>query len=208
MSPDQRLAMIRGMVERLAEQLERNPGDRAGWARLAHAYDVLGEPDKAQAARTREAAAGPGTATTSAATADSPSADSQTDPSGVVPIDPQGWIERARSLEGLGRNADALAALKEGSARFPGNLGLLEATMSVLAQGNTDDKLTPEFVDLATQIHAIDGKEPDALWYLGLAAARSGDHYRAAAYWTTLLNGLPPGDNQRALVQHRLDSLR
>ncbi|HEY3908886.1 MAG TPA: c-type cytochrome biogenesis protein CcmI [Stellaceae bacterium] len=58
MSPEQRQAMIRGMVERLAERLERNPGDKAGWARLAHAYDVLGEPDKAQAARAREAAAG------------------------------------------------------------------------------------------------------------------------------------------------------
>ncbi len=29
-----------------------------GWARLAHAYDVLGEPDKAKAARARAAAAG------------------------------------------------------------------------------------------------------------------------------------------------------
>ena len=55
LSPQQRQAMIRGMVERLAQRLERHPDDKAGWARLAHAYDVLGLPDKAQAARAREA---------------------------------------------------------------------------------------------------------------------------------------------------------
>ncbi|MGH7047115.1 MAG: c-type cytochrome biogenesis protein CcmI [Stellaceae bacterium] len=69
LSPEQRQAMIRGMVEGLAQKLERNPGDEAGWARLAHAYDVLGEPDKAAAARAREATADPGTAGAPAAAA-------------------------------------------------------------------------------------------------------------------------------------------
>ncbi len=58
MTPEQRQAMIRGMVERLAQRLEQHPDDKAGWERLAHAYDVLGEPDKAQAARARATAAG------------------------------------------------------------------------------------------------------------------------------------------------------
>lgn len=58
MTPEQRQTMIRGMVDRLAARLEREPGDAAGWARLAHAYDVLGEPDKAKAARARAAATG------------------------------------------------------------------------------------------------------------------------------------------------------
>lgn len=58
MTPEQRQTMIRGMVDRLAARLEHEPGDAAGWARLAHAYDVLGEPDKAKAARARAAAAG------------------------------------------------------------------------------------------------------------------------------------------------------
>lgn len=30
--------------------MEKNPGDAEGWKRLAHAYNVLGEKDKAQAA--------------------------------------------------------------------------------------------------------------------------------------------------------------
>jgi cytochrome c-type biogenesis protein CcmH len=60
MSADDRQAMIRSMVERLAARLEQNPGDREGWARLAHAYDVLGETEKAQAARARAEAAAAG----------------------------------------------------------------------------------------------------------------------------------------------------
>jgi cytochrome c-type biogenesis protein CcmH len=60
MSPEDRQAMIRGMVERLAARLAQNPDDREGWARLAHAYDVLGETEKAQAARARAEAAAAG----------------------------------------------------------------------------------------------------------------------------------------------------
>ena len=59
MSPDERQAMIRGMVERLAARLDQNPNDKEGWTRLAHAYDVLGEPDKAAAARARAGTAPP-----------------------------------------------------------------------------------------------------------------------------------------------------
>jgi cytochrome c-type biogenesis protein CcmH len=55
MSPDERQAMIRSMVDRLAARLEQNPNDKDGWTRLAHAYDVLGETEKAEAARTRAA---------------------------------------------------------------------------------------------------------------------------------------------------------
>jgi len=66
MSLEERQAMIRGMVERLAARLEQQPNDKEGWARLAHAYDVLGDSDKAQAARAR-AAALVGTATSPSA---------------------------------------------------------------------------------------------------------------------------------------------
>jgi cytochrome c-type biogenesis protein CcmH len=59
MSPAARLAMIRGMVARLAARLQQHPDDSEGWVRLAHAYDVLGETDKAALARSRAAAARP-----------------------------------------------------------------------------------------------------------------------------------------------------
>ncbi len=201
MTPEQRRAMIRGMVDRLAQRLERHPDDKAGWERLAHAYDVLGEPDQAQAARARAEANG------NVATAAAPAA--PTAPSAqAAPSDAQGWIDRARALEGQGRTADALAALQQGNAALPGNLSLLEAYMDALAGSLKDDKPTPELVAVATQVNALDAKRPNALWYLGLAAAQNGDHFRAATYWTRLLSELLPGDAERALVQRRLDTLR
>ena len=47
MSPDERMEMIRGMVESLAARLEENPDAAQGWRRLARSYAVLGEPEKA-----------------------------------------------------------------------------------------------------------------------------------------------------------------
>ena len=50
MSPEQRTAMIRGMVARLSERLHREGSDIEGWLRLVRSYMVLGERDKARTA--------------------------------------------------------------------------------------------------------------------------------------------------------------
>jgi cytochrome c-type biogenesis protein CcmH len=50
MSAGDRTAMIKGMVQRLADKLKDNPDDLAGWQRLARAYGVLGETEKAKQA--------------------------------------------------------------------------------------------------------------------------------------------------------------
>jgi cytochrome c-type biogenesis protein CcmH len=47
---DNRDTMIRAMVQRLADRMAKTPGDADGWRRLAHAYNVLGEHDKAREA--------------------------------------------------------------------------------------------------------------------------------------------------------------
>jgi cytochrome c-type biogenesis protein CcmH len=50
MTPEQRQAFIRSMVDQLATRLQAEPADPDGWLRLARAYVVLGEADKARAA--------------------------------------------------------------------------------------------------------------------------------------------------------------
>lgn len=57
MSPAERDAMIRGMVEGLAARLKDQPGDADGWRRLARAYEVLGETEKANDALAQAEAA-------------------------------------------------------------------------------------------------------------------------------------------------------
>ena len=60
LTPDQRLAMINGMVGQLATRLESDPSDADGWARLVRSYMVLGRSDDAKAAlaKARTALAG------------------------------------------------------------------------------------------------------------------------------------------------------
>jgi cytochrome c-type biogenesis protein CcmH len=55
--PDQRAAMIEGMVSSLAARLETNSGDAQGWAQLVRSYAVLGRPDDARAALNKAKAA-------------------------------------------------------------------------------------------------------------------------------------------------------
>lgn len=43
-------AFIQSMVDRLAARLQAQPDDPAGWARLIHAYQVLGQEDRRRAA--------------------------------------------------------------------------------------------------------------------------------------------------------------
>jgi cytochrome c-type biogenesis protein CcmH len=50
LNPEQRMAMIRGMVDRLAVKLHDDGSDLEGWLRLVRSYMVLGERDKAIAA--------------------------------------------------------------------------------------------------------------------------------------------------------------
>ncbi|MDA4848128.1 c-type cytochrome biogenesis protein CcmI [Hoeflea poritis] len=47
MSPEDRMAMIGGMVDGLDARLRDNPDDLDGWLRLVRSYMVLGEPEKA-----------------------------------------------------------------------------------------------------------------------------------------------------------------
>ena len=53
--------------------------------------------------------------------------------------------------------------------------------MNALAGGGKTGSRARNWSIVASQINALDAKQPDALWYLGLAAAQGGDRYRAAS---------------------------
>ncbi|MEX2455468.1 MAG: c-type cytochrome biogenesis protein CcmI [Rhodospirillaceae bacterium] len=71
MSAEDRSAMIRSMVDRLAARLEENPDDPEGWMRLGRARSVLGESDAAKQAHAQAAALRPADTAVLAAWADS-----------------------------------------------------------------------------------------------------------------------------------------
>lgn len=63
MSPEDRMAMIEGMVAQLDARMRDNPADAQGWRRLVQSYQVLGRTDEARTALARGIEGlGPGTA--------------------------------------------------------------------------------------------------------------------------------------------------
>jgi cytochrome c-type biogenesis protein CcmH len=55
---------------------------------------------------------------------------------------------------------------------------------------------------------ALQPDNPQALWFLGLDAARTANTGEASQLWGKLLTQLQPGTPEHAEVQSRLDSLR
>ena len=55
-APEQKTAMIRGMVAKLEAKLAAHPDDVAGWEMLARSYHVLGDEQKSEAAAKKAAA--------------------------------------------------------------------------------------------------------------------------------------------------------
>lgn len=147
--PEQRAAMIRGMVNRLATRMEQDQGNADGWMQLGRAWLMLGERDKSAAAYARAAALKPG--------------------------DPEAPLQELAAL---------LDATPMGAA-LPPRVPALVAIVTPLAQGR-----------------------PEALWYLGLAAARLGNRDLALDHWDRLLPMLPAESEERGLVETAIKAIR
>jgi cytochrome c-type biogenesis protein CcmH len=149
MTPEQRAAMINGMVERLAAQLKTAPDNRDGWLRLARAYGVLGKRDQA--------------------------ADAYDHAARLDPKDVQIPLEEARLL---------------------------------LQNQKLEDKIPDRVVALLQRVDALEPQQPEALWYLGMAAAQARRPADAVAYWQRLLAALPADAPERKTVTAALDALK
>jgi len=146
MSPSDQKALIRGMVDRLAQRLEGQPDDLKGWVQLARSYRVLGEKEKARDAYARAAALAPKDAGVLQGYA---TALIEAAPDGA-PLTEQavGVIERLAALDGenpqvlwlLGR----VAAEKGDTARAR---DLWQRLLAKLSPGSADSKAIQQAID-------------------------------------------------------------
>ena len=107
LSAEDRAAMIRAMVDGLAERLASEPGNVAGWLRLARSRTVLGERDEAKAAWARAAALRPDDVNILVAWADGIVAAARPDPPDPGEIGPV--VKRILALDGRNRRGLDLA---------------------------------------------------------------------------------------------------
>jgi cytochrome c-type biogenesis protein CcmH len=148
MSPEDRQKMIRGMVDGLAAKLKADPEDFDGWMKLARAYAVLEERDKAADA-----------------------------------------YEQAARLK-------------------PEDVSIPLAEADVLVVDHAPQVPLPErAVSLWRRVDALDPRQPQALWYLGLAAAQQRRLAEAGSYWQRLLPLLPADSEQHKMVAAAIAAL-
>jgi cytochrome c-type biogenesis protein CcmH len=148
MTPEERDAFIRGMVERLAARLETEPDDLEGWLRLANAYGVLGEADRAEAAWARAAALAPDRADVQLGYAQALRDASVEE--GPLPPEFAAAVARARALEPDNPLGLYLGGLAESAAGNPaGARALWEKLRDILPEGS------PERAEIEARLAAL-----------------------------------------------------
>jgi len=140
--------MIRAMVQRLADRMEQNPSDVDGWRRLAHAYNVLGDKEKARQA------------------------------------------------------ADHAIKLKPNDVNV--QLTLAEVQK---AAAPTGDETPQDFITTMRKVLELDGKNVEALYYVGLAEFKAGRRAKAHDLWSKALALAGSDDPLAGEIRSRLGSL-
>jgi len=232
MSASDRSEMIRGMVARLAERLEENPNDLEGWERLARSYQVLGETEKAAQARARAQALRnePSQSATPSPSRRGPSQEdianvkemSSEDRSAMIggmveglaqrleedPSDIQGWIMLARSYQVMNQPKKAQEALQRASDAAPDDPGILIQLGAAMVDSNGMNSPLPDSaIAIFRRVLELDARNPDAMYFMGMAHAQSGDIQQARNAWNQLLGQLDRTSRAYEIVRQQIDSL-
>ena len=119
------------------------------------------------------------------------------------PNDAAGWARLGISYANLGRMGDAREAYAKAYALAPDNMEVLVDYAWVLYSENPKNTEGKVF-ELYTRIYRDQPQNPDALWFLGLAAFQQGDYAKTIKYWDRLQKVLPPDspalENVRAAI--------
>ena len=125
------------------------------------------------------------------------------------PNDPDGWMRLGRAYAVLGEIDKASEAYAHAAKLKPGDVDVrLQAVGMLLGGLKPGEPLPPEAVSLLNEVEAVAPNEPEALWYLGIVAAREGHPDVARADWTKLLGQMPPDGDETKLVKDALATLK
>ena len=121
------------------------------------------------------------------------------------PNDLDGWMRLGRSYVVLGHKNKAADAYQHAAALKPDDVTIKLRAMEALLTGLTaSDPLPPRAVGLLHEVAKQDPNQPEALWYLGIIAARAGHAAEAREDWTRLLKELPADGPDAKMVKAAL----
>ncbi|TAL00672.1 MAG: c-type cytochrome biogenesis protein CcmI [Rhodospirillaceae bacterium] len=124
------------------------------------------------------------------------------------PANYDGWMRLGRAYTVLENTAGAKDAYGHAIKLKPQELApKLQLADLLVHETDFDAKLPAALVRIATDIHALNAAQPDALFILGLDKARSGDTKSARNLWQSALAAAPPNTPLHDEITRRLVAL-
>jgi cytochrome c-type biogenesis protein CcmH len=124
------------------------------------------------------------------------------------PADIEGWRRLARARRVLGEEAAATDALRRAAEAAPDRVDVLvDYARALHPPGHPPEGIKPEFVALMRRILALDGNNPEALFFVGEAEAKAGNVAEARALWGRLLARVDPKEPLHKMIDDRLKRL-
>lgn len=125
------------------------------------------------------------------------------------PDDAEGWLMLGRSFGVLGDLEGSRAAFARAAALRPNDAQVLSAyARSLLDDPSGTEPLPDQARDLYNRILDLDGDNPEALYFSGLAETQAGNTAAGIARWEHLLTLLEPSSEAYRVVQENLAGFR
>lgn len=123
------------------------------------------------------------------------------------PDDLEGWRMLARSYGVLGEADKAVAAYAHLAERQPEDAAAQFDYARALVERDGGRAQSTETLAALRRVLELNPENPDALFFLGDAAARRGDQADARRYFQKLLGRLDPASREYAIIEDRLEAL-
>ncbi|MFN3076643.1 MAG: c-type cytochrome biogenesis protein CcmI [Alphaproteobacteria bacterium] len=124
----------------------------------------------------------------------------------TTPDDPDGWMMLGRSYRTLGRNDDAVKALRKAVEQAPDSAVARSALGEAIA-ASSGGMIVPEAREALLSALRLDAQEPRARYFLGLARAQIGDAAGAIAVWKDLERTSPADAPWLGQVRQKITEL-
>lgn len=124
------------------------------------------------------------------------------------PEDAAGWIQLGRSYMVLNQPDKAVDAYAHAAKLKPDDVGLKQQYADAIVTASGGDDPPEAAATLFRQVLDADPQNAEALWYVGIAEAKSGHAQNAHDLWTKLLAQLPAGAPIRQQLQDRIAGLK
>ncbi|MDC0073888.1 c-type cytochrome biogenesis protein CcmI [Alphaproteobacteria bacterium] len=192
MSSEERMNMIRGMVNSLAERLKDNPNDLQGWERLARSYTVLGEKDLAKKAQEKITEL----KNSSLNQKNSKTFNSKTKEviQGLEerikrnPSDKEAWLWLGQSYSLLEDHENAKITLKKASELWPSDTEvLIHYGRSIINSSPENSLLSEKVLDLYNYVLNIEPNNIEAMYFIAIGLSQKGDNSGALNLYKKLL---------------------